>query len=258
MKLSIIVPGVRHKNWVTMYQEIIAACKGISFEVIFVGPGALPTDLLNVANIKFLMNYGSPSRCLQMGSMLAEGEYLTWLSDDATVVENSISEALTLLESKDSERDIIAMRYTEGVNKSANTSDFNDAYWQAWTHNDLRLEGVEKDWKIPCVMMLKTNLFKTLGGLDCQFEHINFNVHDLAFRAQRSGSTVHLSPNFIMRCDWEPNRNVQNSPVIAAYPSDKARFLSMYSLKDTVTKSPIAINYMNWLDCEVVWSRRFK
>jgi hypothetical protein len=258
VELSIIVPGVRKENWDLLYQQTEQACKNHTFEMIFAGPHQPSDFLLSKSNVSSIIDFGTPSRCLQIAAANVKGKFITWLADDAHVIENSIDSALELLKSKNAEKDIICMRYIEGENRNGNPANFADFYWVAWTHPDLQLEGVEKSWKIPCVMMISSDYFRNMGGLDCDFEHINFNVHDLAFRSQRNGSVVHMSPDFIMNCDWEPHRNASNSPVIAAYPSDKARFQSKYFSKYEVSKNPIRIDFNNWKNSPEKWFRRFR
>jgi hypothetical protein len=93
-----------------------------------------------------------------------------------------------------------------------------------------------------------------MGGLDCSFEHINMNVHDLAFRAQRFGSQIHLSPTLIMNCDFDTGRTPENSAVISAYyNNDGPKFKEMYLAPN---KRPLQIDPESWRNTEVVWSRR--
>ena len=107
-------------------------------------------------------------------------------------------------------------------------------------------------------MMINTNYYRQLGGLDCRYEHINMNVHDLGFRAQRNGSVVYYSPKIIMRCVWDPNRNAQNSPIIAAFVyNDRPLFQYDYCSPDVVNVRSICIDYDNWRGNHSVWPRRF-
>lgn len=253
-QLSIILPGIRREFWSRMYDEIGNACKNYTWELIIVGPYALPQELQEKKNVKYIKDFGTPTRAFHLGTLISEGEFITWLSDDAFVYESSIDWAMDLLMSKDRDRDIICMRYSEGVNHSGQVPP--EGYWTAHFHADLRVPGVASHWKIAPVMMLNSEYYRYMGGLDHGFEHLNMNVHDLAFRAQRNGSQIYLSPTLIMRCDFEPERTIENSPVIAAYHENDSRvFREMYDVPNPNCR-PIRIDPENWKTSQVVWHRR--
>jgi len=255
--VSIILPGIRSENWERIYNELGNACFRHSFELIIASPCELPIFFIDKKNVKFIRDFGSPSRAFQMASMLCEGRFLTYITDDAIINPGGIDESIDLLFSKDDEKDIICMRYSEGIN-FANGVEFSSEYWTAWFHfKESNLLGIDKNWSLPVDMMLNVSYFMNIGGLDCRFEHINMNLHDLAFRAQRNGSKVFLSPKVVMFVDWDSNRNKDNSPVIAAYHyNDLPLFHSIYATKENADKREIKINYMNWIDAPVVWERR--
>ena len=81
IKLSIIVPSISPDKWLGMYNGVKNSCKNHEFELIFVGP-SYTNDLDGLYNIKYVKDLGCPSRCLQIGSLLAEGEYIAWAADD--------------------------------------------------------------------------------------------------------------------------------------------------------------------------------
>jgi hypothetical protein len=105
------------------------------------------------------------------------------------------------------------------------------------------------------MFLMNLERFKELGGLDCRFEHFNMNLHDLAFRAQRDGSKIIVSREFVSAQDFNPNNN---SPLMIAYhQNDKPLFLSIYSNKQTALNRPIKIDYDNWKQQPERWHRRF-
>jgi hypothetical protein len=141
------------------------------------------------------------------------------------------------------------MRYTEGEHHCG--AEFAPSYWIAGTHPDLHAPGVNRDWKIPIVMLLSQKRYKELGGFDHEYHHLNMNLHDFAFRAQRDGSEVHMSPSQVQNCDWEPNRTPENSPIIAAfYKNDRPLFWKHYAEKDA---RPIVIDIENWRKSSPIW-----
>jgi hypothetical protein len=253
--LSIIIPGVRNERWELIYNQIKESCRKYSYEIIFVSPYPLPAFFLDKTNVKYLKDLSTPARALQLGSVIAEGQFMTWISDDALIEQDSLDLAIDLLLSKNAEKDIVGMRYTEGQNFSGQP--FPDEYWESTYHGDTRLPGIDPSWKIPGVYLISLDYFRQMGGLDCRFEHANFNVHDLSFRSQRNGSNVYLSPSIFMRCDWDPNRNPHNSAVIAAYHyNDLPLFRQIYSTKESADNRQIFIDYSNWSQIPSIWHRR--
>lgn len=257
--LSLLVSGIRNTNWVNLYDQMAESCNRHSFEIVFVSPYDLPIRLLPHTNVKYVQDFGSPSRCLQLASTMAEGQFIAIASDDVRIHENAFSDCIDqLLASDQPEKDIIALRYTEGPNFAANPNDFLPIYWHAKYHGGLRLAGIDDDWKICLMFLMRTDLFRYYGGIDCDFEHFNCNLHDLAFRAQRNGSRVLVSKDFVTAHDWDPHANEHNSPILAAYyQNDKDLFESMYSDPEISLKKPIQIDYDNWKRQPERWPRRF-
>lgn len=258
--LSLLVSGIRNENWNNLYEQMKKSCNRHSFEIIFCSPYALPEELKNIPNIQYINDYGSPSRCVQRASTVASGENIAIVSDDGIIHGSAFSNAIDLLKnSNDPYKNIVALRYTEGQNFVANSEDFSPKYWHAKYHGDLRLEGIEDDWNICLMFLMNTERFREIGGLDCRFEHYNCNLHDLAFRSQRDGGKILISEEFVTAHDWEPHRNVHNSPILQAYFfNDKPLFESIYCSKLSSMSREIKIDYDNWKLQPSKWTRRFK
>ena len=258
--ISIIIPGIRTENWINIYNQLKLSCKKNSYEIIFCSPYELPLALRDKNNIKHIIDYGCPSRCLQLSTTYSDAEMIAVISDDCIIFENSIDSAIDdLKNSSDPYKNLVALRYTEGPNFIADQNNFSEKYWYAKTHTDLRLEGIEDHWKLCIMFLANTDRYKELGGIDCRFEHFNMNLHDLAFRAQRGGSDIIISKDFITAQDWNPNGNINNSPTIQAYHfNDKPLFYSIYQSREVSKNREIKIEYDNWKNCENIWSRRKK
>ena len=254
--MSIVVPGIRSDRWSKLREQIIRSCNRHSCEVIFCSSKPLPNELVGLSDVKHILDHGSPARCFQHGSMAAEGEMIALLSDDGVLFEGALSACIDQLRAAD-QKDLVAMRYTEGQGFRANMSDFVDSYWTAWHHADQRLPGVDPSWRVCMIFMMRRSQFLWLGGVDCAFEHVNMNLHDMAYRAQRAGGRVLLSPSFVAMYDWDPNRNEHNSPVIQAYHrNDLPLFHSIYGDLAIAASRPIQIEYDNWRSSPEVWQRR--
>lgn len=253
--LSVIIPGIRNEHWVTLRDHVAHACRRYKYEIIFSGPKPLPEPLQNDLNVKYIKNYGSPTRALHLATLISEGRFFTWLSDDAHLYPDSMDLSLDLLLSRNPQKDIVCMRYTEGVNHSG--GEFAPSYWVAGTHPDLHAPAVDRNWKIPIVMLLSLERYRDLGGFDHGYHHLNMNLHDFAFRAQMDGTEVLMSPTQVQNCDFEENRTPENSPIIAAFwNNDRPRFWQQYAVPG---ERPIRIDPENWRESSPVWElRKFK
>lgn len=258
--ISIIISGIRTENWHNIIEQLKTSCKRHTYEIIFCSTKPLPDGLKHETNIKHILDLGCPSRCLQRTTTLSEADMVAAMSDDCILFEDGIDNAIDdLKNSNNQDKNIVALRYTEGPNFIADQNNFSPTYWHAKTHTDLRLAGIEDHWKICLMFLMKTERFKELGGIDCRFEHFNMNLHDMAFRAQRDGSEIVISTKFITAHDWNPNANIHNSPMVQAYHyNDYPLFFSIYSTKEAASQRPIKIDYNNWESCEQVWGRRPK
>ncbi len=249
-KLSICLPAHRTHLWEAFYQSAKEAIGNeYSWEMIFVGPNDPPTQFNSRKHFKFLRDYGTPTRCAQMATSIAEGELMMWGSDDGIYVKDSISECIKLHDTL-GRKDIIALEYTEGKNRAG--APMHPDYWTAWHHPTLRV--VPNHYKICLLGMFKLDYFREVGGWDCGFEHLNMNCHDLAFRVQRDGGKIVQSPGLVANHDWNPNEG-DHIPVQEAYDkNDLALFQKLYAPN---AHREIKINYFNWMDSSPIWKRRF-
>lgn len=244
--LSIVYPGIRHRNWKKLFDSIEASIGDYTYEVIAVGPPGVH----GITDNRFLhiVDYGAPARAAQIGVEEATGKYMTWASDDGVFLPNALKAALDMAKELPKE-DIIIMRYSEG----GNSPDLS--YWKAWTHADLRLPGVDPEYCIAPVGLYNLDHFKYLGGWDCRFEHLNMCCHDLAFRAQSLGSKVHASPLEVLKCDWDIH-HPEWQPVGRAYrENDLPLWNKMYGAP--LENRSALIDFDNWKHAPEKWNKRF-
>ena len=183
--LSVCLPGYRAKNWDAFFMSVERSIAPYNFELIIVGPTEPSENLKQKENVKYFKDFGSPARCLQIASTLAEGKYMTWSSDDGYFLPGSLAQCIQFFEEKMQRNDGMAIKYAEGTNFSGQCPP--DVYFTAWHHDDLKLEGIPKDYNIAPVGMYNLEHFREMGGLDCRWEHANFNCIDLSFRIQNAG-----------------------------------------------------------------------
>jgi hypothetical protein len=251
--LSIILPSIHPENWSKIYNGIIKSAVKLRFELIAIGPFFPTKEFENVSNFRFIRDFGSPARCLQMASSLAEGRNLTWCSDDCILFENSLFDAVTLFDQK-REIDGMTMLYSEGPNFTGDQH-LHPEYWIARTHADNHLPGIKEGWKAAPLFMYKTEYFRQLGGLDCRFEHVNMNTHDLAFKVQDLGGEMFSSPSRIYAANWSPW--TEDVPMKKAYEeNDLPLYQSIFNDPDAIKKRDVKFD--NWKNSEQLWKRRFQ
>jgi hypothetical protein len=252
-KLSILMPGHRVHIWEQIYNSIPASVGKHSWELIFVGPNEPPPFFANKKNFKFLKDYGSPARCGQMATTLAEGELMMWGSDDGYFHPEAIAKCV---EKHDSigYKDAVALRYSEGLPTGGTESSKN--YFFANYHKGV-LDVVPLEYKILCIGMLKTKYFRELGGWDCRFEQLNLNTHDFSFRIQRDGGNIYVSETCVSAHTYNPGTG-DHIPVQNAFNDDHTLFKSIYHNKNSAyLDREINIDYFNWINSPKIWKRRF-
>jgi hypothetical protein len=253
IKVSVIIPSIHPDKWIRLYQYMQKSCTQHKFELIFVGP-YFTNQISDIDSIKYIKDFGSPSRCFQMGSLIAEGEYLAWGSDDYIIEPNAFDQTFEYISDLDIQDDGVNLLYSEGPNFTGNQH-LDKMYWYAHTHPDLREPGVSNKWWILGAFMYKVDTWHKFGGLDCGFEHVNMNTHDFGFTIQAHGGRLINSPCRVYKADWAPWTD--DNPIKHAwFDNDKPRFMQLYADPEYAYKRQIDIN--NWKDYPSKWQRRFK
>jgi hypothetical protein len=248
--LSIVFPGYRHENWERLFLSIRDSMGSTAFEVIAVGPPmpeAIAERMSIYSEFQAIVDYGTPTRCAQIALLEAKGEIFTWVSDDGVYMGLELNKSYELLKSK-STKDGVCIRYHEGGNN------VNDSYWVATTHNDLRMSGVKSSFIITPLGMYYTEYVKSIGGWDCNFEHLNMSNHDLAFRIQNDGGKIFLSPSFTFTCEWSGGRPDHKPIHDSHFENDAPLLESLYSIEGNRS---VNLELDNWKNSPATWSRRF-
>ena len=254
--VSILMPAIRTHNWLMLYGSLVNSCKKHSFELVLVSPFDLPENMRHFKNIKLIRDYGAPTRAAQIGALKCEGRLMYHCVDDAIFLPDAIDKAIEQYDNICGRKDVINMRYKEGVEYSGQTMPMG--YWTAWHHGELRLQGVPMDYKISLHHLIDMEYFKELGGWDCQFEYINHPLHDLMFRLQADGGRLYDSVVDATTCDHYINKTVDHGPIFDAQSfSDKPKFDAIYSIPDAC-QGRIHLELDNWKNSPAVWDRRFK
>jgi hypothetical protein len=254
--VSIISPAIRKEKWMDFYLGMAQAIGKYSFEWILTGPIEPDKELLNKPNVKHVKDYGHPTRCTQIASIVAEGELLGWESDDGIFIENGLELAVDMWYQSGNPKNQVILKYLEGPHP--NMPDMTASglgYWHAWFHDGLKFAGIPKHYMCAGLGMLQTEYFRKLGGFDCRFENINMCCHDLSFRIQHDGGQLLLPPKHIMWNEWSSENG---GIIVDAYnEQDFPLFKRLYNQSDILTHR-IYLDYNNWMyNSSPVWARRF-
>ena len=248
MKVSVFLPTIRTHLLEKWYDSLEKSCSRHSFEAIFCGPFEIPESLNKKGNVKFIKDFGNPTRAAQLAAISAEGEYLYHVVDDILFFEDCVSDELDKIE----ENDIVALRYREGQDFSG--TELSERYWYA-PNAYPSWPGVNQGCGIGIHFLMNKGLFEEFGGFDCRFEYLNHAAHDLLFRIQKAkGVNYKLSSKEASTADWMPGTSGDHGPIHYAQTThDEGLFRSMWFSGNDNLK----ISIDNWKDVPEVWSRRF-
>lgn len=260
--LSIILPGLKPELWISLYKDLKQSVGNCTFELIAVGPREPPQEFLDLDNTIYVQDYGHPSRCVQRGTTLATGKYITYGYEDGTWQSDALEHCVKLFEDELRFNDGICVRYYEkDMDPNAPLPPQPPEWpnvWCAWYHKDLQLPGVPLSALWHGCWMYNLDFFREIGGIDCRFEHVNMNCNDLAFRVQANGGNVVPSPDIVIFNDNQSATAPEQGPIESAFhENDNPLFKQIYADPDAPLKR-FKIDYDNWKSASEVWERRFK
>ena len=253
--ISVLIPSIRTINWPTVLDTLSCSCTRYSYEIIFVGPFAPPSNI-PMEKVKFIKTYRCPSAALQLGSQVCDGELICHSVDDAKFIPQTMDMAIDFYKRTCGYKDVLNLRYTEDVDFSGKP--FPPEFWTVHYHKILRLSGIPKYYKTAMHFLINTAYFIELGGVDCNYEYLNFNLLDLMFRIQYDGGELHDSLTDVTNCNYYKERAVDHGPIDDAYAHDLALFRKKYSKRNALKDHPVKIDINNWKYQPEIWGRRFK
>ena len=256
--LSVIVAGIRIDKWNDLYASIEQSTKR-SFEVIFVGPEFPPLELQNCPNVMFIRDFGSPTRCRQIGLQFAIGAYSTWIADDCPFLPGAIDGMFDMLSKMgSSEKNIVSGKYYEGRHiQGSDELHLSDAYYCFGFHATLDFLPFVKDKLLVNIGLVNTNYLKSLGGWDCLFEATAFADADLAIRFQMDGANVVLTHGCVASAEWNSEGAGDHGAVhYATAEHDFPLFCSFYEDSQNCYKR-VKVPICNWVDSQIYWNRRY-
>lgn len=200
LDVSICLAAIRKHNWLRLYNSIVASINGkYTFELIFCGPhDELPDELKGISNIRCIQDFGCPTRAQQIACIAATGRYLIWTADDGWFLPGKLAAALDLIESCKDGRKALVTHYIEGGNAQGLTS------FSCNFHEPVRSPFYPDSYLVFNSVILQTEHFKELGGLDCEFEVCPLAFVDYGVRTHRDGATVLFYQQNIFECTHFP------------------------------------------------------
>lgn len=245
--ISILVPSVRVQNLPHVYKTIEENIGDYTFEMVVVSPFNIP-DMPK--NVKYLRDYGSPNRAMQLAGIISEGYLLMNCADDATFVSGGLKDVIDQYYDNENTKYnyMVAVQYTEDHRERM------PGYWVTHTHDDLRLPTVP-NVQFSAVHLCQRDFWRGLGGYDCQYDNPNFSTIEFMLRAMRDPFTkVELSNKVVYDVHWtqgaseEIRKPVHYSTLEHDIPLFKAQMSK---------PRPFEIDLQNWQSADRVWKRRF-
>ena len=261
--VSILVPGIRNNRWNGLYKSISQACSR-KWELIFVGPKALPIELQNKQNVKYIQDFGPPTRCRQQALIESEGDWIFYAGDDLSFMPNSFDVAFDKLDKLDkldkmdaSDNTVLLGKYTEG--KRDNPEMLSDDYYTFKYHDSTRALQQRLSYKAWIIMagLVPTKLLKKLGGWDCQFNVCAVACLDLALRLQNHGINLIIHDEPFFHAEHLPDLEGDHGPIAHSQTYyDMPLLHQIYSQPDCEKRTIIPID--NWKNSPKIWKLRFE
>ena len=257
MKLSIFLSGIRTENWLPLYESIPNATTltNKEYELIFVGPYGLPPELQDKENVRFIEDWGCPSRCTQLGLLHSRGEYVVWVADDGLFNPIlAIDKAFDIIPKH--EKGLVMFRYSEGaLGKKQKKNLHSKKFWTLGHHGPLaRCPFVPHHYHLIMTALVRRDYLVAVGGWDCGFEQIGMGCPDLAIRLQNDGAEVVWGEVFMSLTHCPGTK--EHAPILDAHmQNDQPYFERLYH--DPANAKRARIDFDNWKQTEEVWSRRF-
>lgn len=258
MRLSILLSGIRVPNWLKLYTSISKSYTKPDWELIIVSPYELPVELKDKDNIQWFQDWGSPCRCQQIALTYAQGEWITWASDDGTFIENSLNIGFDLLSGDQWRWDyktIIIGKYREGDGDTSGM--VRDEYYLLNNHLGSVCKYLPPDTPLLNVGLVSRKLLLEVGGWDSiKFEVLPIAYNDLAVRLKNYGCKFILQQEVMFECSHEPGMTGTHGPIHCAQVfRDEPMFKLIYNRPGSKERIEIDIN--NWQKSPERWVRRF-
>lgn len=256
--ISVILPSIRKEKLVGFYESFLKSCKKHSFELIIVSPNNIPQEFVDIKNIKYVKDFGSPNRAQCIAFLLCEGEIVTWQADDALLIEDSMDIHIDLLKSMGNDhKNVVVTKYREGQFNTSNRNIHHPDEYFIINYGPASSPYIPMNWWLFNVAFIYRDFMEYLGGFDSKFQGTWAAQTDLAIRAQRLNANVKMSGLDCMVCDHEPAGN--HIPIEECQNFNDVPLLnSIYRDPNWVYNRKVSTDIFSWKTEESVWNKRFK
>ena len=259
--VTLVLPSINPKEWQRLYYEIERNLGpidskhhlDIKWELIIISPFESNDEILNRPNVRFIQDYGNPTRCVQIASTVARGKLFTWMSDDVSIIENNLKRIIIDSFNTNPENYELVVRYYE----IGTDGQYDDSarYWYTGAHGAVdKLRGLSRTQIIAPVGITPLSTFRTLGGFDCKFMHINMCCLDYSCRITNTGGRVILPDYTVYTCTWGVTDSQFLTDIFEKH--DKLHFWSIYD-DINIAKDRKTIDYTNWTEAPPIWKEKW-
>ena len=258
-ELSIILPSIRPHKLMGLYDSILSATTR-SFELIIISPYPLPQELEEHKNIKYVRDFGTPVRAHNIGLLMCEAPIITWVADDALMIEGSIDIHLDMLDDMGTdENNVVVTGYYEGEEGTNERETLQPDEYFKIRNTPAGSPFLHPEWWLFNVAYLHKKFLYALGGWDSSYEGTWTAQTDLAIRAQAAGANVQMCKVPQSICDHMPGSTGDHKPIYECQTfHDEPLIQSRYRRQDWRESNPVGISIMNWKESPSIWERRFE
>jgi hypothetical protein len=181
IEVSIIATAHRPKNWETVFKSIVT---NLNFEVVFVGPNALPKNVNLPENFRFIKSKVKPTQCVEMAIRASRGKFLLLIADDLVFeTQFAVDELVDSWYQLKNPYSISSCKYKlHGISQS---------------ETDLRYFAGDLSTPLLPIgaLMLKSSVVE-VGGIDLGFTGVFYDI-DLVMRLYEKGGELHVTGAFV-------------------------------------------------------------
>ncbi len=181
IEVSIIATAHRPKNWETVFKSIVT---NLNFEVIFVGPKALPKNVNLPENFRFIKSKVKPTQCVEIAIRESRGKFLLLIADDLVFeTQYAVDELVNSWEQLNNIYSITSCKYKlHGISQS---------------ERDLRYFAGDLSTPLLPIgaLMLKSSVVE-VGGIDVGFTGVFYDI-DLVMRLYENGGKLQVTGAFV-------------------------------------------------------------
>ena len=258
-ELSIIMPAIHPEKWTRIYNSIVGSTAR-PFELIIITPliVATPPWLAYCPNIKIVKDLGSPVRAHAIGASLAEGKFITWITDDGIIAPLGLETALDQLNKMgDDVKNIVTYKFTE------NEKVYTDEYYKINFHQDKEGNGIGSEhlpdnyYIFNCCLMHRA-YYEELGGIDCSYEGTAMAYTDFAIRAQYDGARVELvsGPPILLCSQFRKGDDRHTDIEDAQHTHDEPLYAKTYKSSTWRETVKVHLKLDNWKSVPLAWPRK--